>query len=207
MKIFKWALFAILAIGVGLYPILYLIVQARMGFLQSKPDELLESNLWYGAFYQHIFFGGIALLIGWSQFSTRIRTYNLNTHRMLGKVYVIVSLLSGSAALYLAYHATGGIISSLGFGMLGTFWLITTMKAYLFIRNRQINEHQAWMIRSYALTWAAVMLRIYLPLSQIAQLDFMEAYRVIAWLCWVPNILVAEWIIMRMRFPTLLRSN
>lgn len=207
MKIFKWALFAILAIGVGLYPILYLIVQARMGFLQSKPDELLESNLWYGAFYQHIFFGGIALLIGWSQFSTRIRTYYLNTHRMLGKVYVIVCLLSGSAALYLAYHATGGIISSLGFGMLGTFWLITTMKAYLFIRNRQINEHQAWMIRSYALTWAAVMLRIYLPLSQIAQLDFMEAYRVIAWLCWVPNILVAEWIIMRMRFPTLLRSN
>lgn len=164
MKIFKWALFAILAIGVGLYPILYLIVQARMGFLQSKPDELLESNLWYGAFYQHIFFGGIALLIGWSQFSTRIRTYYLNTHRMLGKVYVIVCLLSGSAALYLAYHATGGIISSLGFGMLGTFWLITTMKAYLFIRNRQINEHQAWMIRSYALTWAAVMLRIYLPL-------------------------------------------
>lgn len=207
MKIFKWALFAILAIGVGLYPILYLIVQARMGFLQSKPDELLESNLWYGAFYQHIFFGGIALLIGWSQFSTRIRTYYLNTHRMLGKVYVIVCLLSGSAALYLAYHATGGIISSLGFGMLGTFWLITTMKAYLFIRNRQINEHQAWMIRSYALTWAAVMLRIYLPLSQIAQLDFMEAYRVIAWLCWVPNILVAEWIIMRMRLPTLLRSN
>lgn len=207
MKIFKWALFAILAIGVGLYPILYLIVQARMGFLQSKPDELLQSNLWYGAFYQHIFFGGIALLIGWSQFSTRIRTYYLNTHRMLGKVYVIVCLLSGSAALYLAYHATGGIISSLGFGMLGTFWLITTMKAYLFIRNRQINEHQAWMIRSYALTWAAVMLRIYLPLSQIAQLDFMEAYRVIAWLCWVPNILVAEWIIMRMRFPTLLRSN
>lgn len=207
MKIFKWALFAILAIGVGLYPILYLIVQARMGFLQSKPDELLESNLWYGAFYQHIFFGGIALLIGWSQFSTRIRTYYLNTHRMLGKVYVIVCLLSGSAALYLAYHATGGIISSLGFGMLGTFWLITTMKAYLFIRNRQINEHQAWMIRSYALTWAAVMLRIYLPLSQIAQLDFMEVYRVIAWLCWVPNILVAEWIIMRMRLPTLLRSN
>ncbi|MBL7861271.1 MAG: DUF2306 domain-containing protein [Cyclobacteriaceae bacterium] len=207
MKIFKWALFAILAIGVGLYPILYLIVQARMGFLQSKPDELLESNLWYGAFYQHIFFGGIALLIGWSQFSTRIRTYYLNTHRMLGKVYVIVCLLSGSAALYLAYHATGGIISSLGFGMLGTFWLITTMKAYLFIRNRQINEHQAWMIRSYALTWAAVMLRIYLPLSQIAQLDFMEVYRVIAWLCWVPNILVAEWIIMRMRLPTLLHSN
>lgn len=207
MKTFKWVLFAILAIGVGLYPILYLIVQARIGLLQSKPDELLESNLWYGAFYQHIIFGGIALLIGWSQFSTRIRTHYLTIHRMLGKVYVIVCLLSGSAALYLAYHATGGIISSLGFGMLGTLWLIATTKAYLFIRNRQINEHQAWMIRSYALTWAAVMLRIYLPLSQIAQLDFIEAYRVIAWLCWMPNILVAEWIITRMRLPTFIRSN
>lgn len=207
MKTFKWVLFAILSIGVGLYPILYLITQARIGLLQSKPDELLESNLWYGAFYQHILFGGVALLIGWTQFSARIRNKYLATHRTLGKVYIIVCLLSGSAALFLAYHATGGLIASLGFGMLGALWLFTTTKAYLFIRNRQINEHQAWMIRSYALTWAAVMLRIYLPFSQLAQMDFVEAYRVIAWLCWVPNLLVAEWIISRMHLPGLIRSN
>jgi hypothetical protein len=40
--------------------------------------------------------------------------------------------------------------------------------------------------------FAAVMLRIYIPLSQIAGLDYAEAYPAIAWLCWVPNLLVAQ---------------
>ena len=31
------------------------------------------------------------------------------------------------------------------------------------------------------------------PLFQIAGLSFEEAYPAIAWLCWVPNLLIAEW--------------
>lgn len=201
MKILKWIVFAFLAISVGLYPIIYLLIKARFGLLLSKSDELLASQLWNVAFCQHIIFGGIALLTGWSQFSTKLRNKYLNTHRVLGKVYVTVCLLSGGAALYLAFYATGGWIASLGFGGLAVSWLYTTTKAFLSIRQKQINQHHAWMIRSYALTWAAVMLRIYLPLSQIAQIDFIDAYRVIAWLCWVPNLLTAEWIISRMRLP------
>jgi len=198
MKTFKWILFAFFSIGVGLYPVIYLLIHTKFGLLFTKSDELLASQVWNVAFYQHIFFGGVALLIGWSQFSAKLRQRYLNTHRFIGKVYVIVCLLSGGAALYLAIHATGGWVASLGFGMLAASWLFTTTKAYLSIRQKQIAQHQAWMIRSYALTWAAVMLRIYLPLGQLAQFDFIEAYRVIAWLCWVPNLLVAEWFIKRL---------
>jgi uncharacterized membrane protein len=197
MKTLKWILFAFFSLGVGLYPIIYLLIEGRFGLLESKSDALLASQLWNILFYQHIFFGGVALLIGWSQFSSKLRNKYLRTHRLLGKVYVLVCLLSGGAALYLAFYATGGWIASLGFGGLAVGWLFTTIKAFLAIRQKQIAQHQAWMIRSYALTWAAVMLRIYLPLSQMAQIDFIEAYRVIAWLCWVPNVLVAEWIISR----------
>jgi len=53
------------------------------------------------------------------------------------------------------------------------------------------------MTRSYALTFAAVTLRIYLPLSQVAGIPFEPAYQTIAWLCWVPNLIVAEWLILR----------
>ena len=53
------------------------------------------------------------------------------------------------------------------------------------------------MIRSYALTLAAVTLRIYLPLSQVSQIPFEVAYPIIAYACWVPNILIAEWMIRR----------
>jgi uncharacterized membrane protein len=195
MRIFGWIIFAFFAIGVGLYPIIYLLIDARFGLLGSKSAELLANPIWNGAFYTHIFLGGIALLTGWSQFSTRIRNKNLSIHRTLGKIYVIVCMISGSAGLYISFFATGGWIASWGFGALAVFWLITTSKAYLTIRNGEIDNHKMWMIRSYALTFAAVTLRIWLPLAQVLHFDFIGAYRVIAWLCWVPNILIAQWII------------
>jgi hypothetical protein len=52
------------------------------------------------------------------------------------------------------------------------------------------------MIRNYALAFAAVTLRLYLPFSQaVVQMDFISAYRVISWFCWVPNLVIAEVII------------
>jgi hypothetical protein len=203
MKVFSWIIFAFLAISIGLYPIIYLLIDADFGLLTSKSAELLEKDLWNWAFYLHIFLGGIALLTGWSQFSSRFRKSNLSAHRMLGKIYVTACVLSGGAGLYLAFYATGGWVASLGFGALAVGWLFSTSNAFISIRNREIDKHQQWMIRSYALTFAAVTLRIYLPLSQIAQIDFLEAYRVIAWLCWVPNLLAAEWIIRKLKMATL----
>ena len=48
------------------------------------------------------------------------------------------------------------------------------------------------MVRNFSLTLAAVSLRVWLPLSMMAGIDFVLAYSVIAWLCWVPNLLIAE---------------
>jgi Predicted membrane protein (DUF2306) len=53
-------------------------------------------------------------------------------------------------------------------------------------------NHQRWMTRSFALAFAAVMLRIYLPGSLAAGVDYYDAYPVIAWVCWVPNLIVAQ---------------
>jgi len=202
-----WTIFAFFAIGVGLYPILYLITDAKIGILNSKSDELLKDPLWNWAFFQHIIFGGLALLTGWSQFSKKLRNRNLNFHRTLGKIYISVCMISGIAGLYLAVYATGGMVAKLGFAGLALSWLSSTAIAYSSIRNHKIDKHQAWMIRSYALTFAAVTLRIWLPLSGILQIEFIDAYRVIAWLCWVPNIIFAEWLVSRLKLPSLISSR
>jgi hypothetical protein len=34
-----------------------------------------------------------------------------------------------------------------------------------------------------------------MPVSAAMGIDFLMAYRAIAWLCWIPNLLVAEWMI------------
>ena len=57
----------------------------------------------------------------------------------------------------------------------------------------RITEHRRWMIRSYSLTFAAVTLRVALPLFFIlGGMDYDEASNYVAWISWVPNLLIAE---------------
>jgi uncharacterized membrane protein len=202
LKNLPWIPFAFFAIAIGLYPLTYYLVDMHdKGLFSSKPLALINSIVWHTAFYIHISFGGIAMLTGWTQFSQRLRNRYLNVHRTVGKIYIISLLLSGCAGLYIAFFATGGIISATGFGTLALLWLFTIIKAYASIRRLRIKEHQQWMIRNYALTFAAVTLRIYLPLfmGPAFRVDFILAYHIISWLCWVPNIIVAEIIISRLK--------
>lgn len=53
------------------------------------------------------------------------------------------------------------------------------------------------MTRNYALTFAAVTLRIYMGLFFAVGLDFEEFYPSLAWLCWVPNLILVEWWLLR----------
>ncbi|HEX3933609.1 MAG TPA: DUF2306 domain-containing protein [Puia sp.] len=200
LKQWPWVPFALFAVAVGLYPLLYCFMDlAHQGLLQSKPRELLGTGWYLPVFYLHISCGGLALLIGWTQFSPRLRTRYLRMHRRVGTVYVASVAASSCAGCCLALFATGGLISVMGFGLLAVTWLFTDIMAYTSIRRLDIPRHQEWMIRNYALTFAAVTLRIYLPLSQLLHLNFLTAYPTIAWLCWVPNLLIAQWIISRTR--------
>jgi len=186
-----WFVFVVLAMAVGLYPLLYLLIDREFGLLASKDETLLVNVFWNIGFYGHIFFGGLALLVGWVQFSKKMRNANLKRHRNIGKIYVIAALVSGVCGIYIGFYATGGLISSLGFISLGLIWLFTTSKAYLAVRKGDLSLHQGLMIYSYAACFAAVTLRIWLPLLSLVFGDFVIAYRIVAWLCWVPNIIFA----------------
>ncbi|MGB5666227.1 MAG: DUF2306 domain-containing protein [Maribacter sp.] len=187
----SWVVFVVLAIAVGLYPLTYFLIDREFGLLASKSDELLSNTIWNIGFYGHILFGGLALLIGWIQFSQKLRNANLKRHRNIGKVYIISALISGLSALYIAFFATGGFISSLGFICLGIIWLFTTFRAYIAARKKDFSLHKGFMIYSYAACFAAVTLRIWLPILNIIFEDFVTSYRIVAWLCWVPNIVFA----------------
>lgn len=190
-------MFVALAIAIGLYPSIYFLINREFGLLSSKKPELLNSIFWNIGFYTHIILGGLALLIGWIQFSSKIRARNILLHKQVGKLYMLAVFLSSIAGIYIGFYATGGIISSLGFISLGIVWFYTTLMAYLRIRNKQIEQHQKMMIYSYAACFAAVTLRIWLPILIMIFGDFNKAYMIVAWLCWVPNLLVAKLITSR----------
>jgi uncharacterized membrane protein len=144
--------------------------------------------------YVHVFASVLALALGPFQFSSRLRAKRPALHRWTGRLYLGVGVLVGGlAALYLAPFAFGGPVARLGFGTLAAAWLYTGARAYFSIRGGAVADHRRWMARNYALTLAAVTLRLYIPLSVVAGIEFSAAYAVIAWLCWVPNLAVAEW--------------
>lgn len=184
--------FALLAIAIGLYPIIYFTTDRKFGLLSTKTNELLADVSWNTGFYAHIIGGGLALLIGWIQFRASVRNKYLTLHRGIGKVYVLLSLISAVAGIYIGFYATGGVISSLGFISLGLIWFFTTLEAYRAIRKRRLDRHRTMMTYSYAACFAAVTLRIWLPLLTALFGDFIVAYQTVAWLCWVPNLIVAR---------------
>lgn len=194
-KIFR-VILIILSIAIGLYPSIYFIMEMQGGLLESKSAAILSNTLWNIGFYSHISLGGFALLIGWIQFSKKIRTKYIKFHRWTGRIYVISAIISGIAAVYIGFYATGGIISSLGFISLGLIWLYATTRAYLFARGKQFIQHEKAMYFSYAACFAAVTLRIWLPILISVFGDFIIAYRIVSWLCWIPNILVAYWLVL-----------
>lgn len=174
------------AIGYGVMPLGSLV----------HPDMKAEFVAHPLGVYLHVFAAAVALLLGPFQFSTRLRRARVYLHRWLGRIYLGVGvLIGGLSGLYISQFAFGGLIARLGFATLAVCWLFTGFRAFLAILRKDINEHRAWMVRNFSLAFAAVMLRLYIPVSVIAGVNFEVAYQVIAWLCWVPNLLVAQWII------------
>ena len=162
-----------------------------------KPPELLQNIYWRTGFYSHIIFGGVALLIGWAQFPKRFRTKRIQLHRKIGFVYVVSAIISSLAGIVGGFIASGGIIAQAGFVMLGAIWFYTTLMAFIHIRKKNIAFHEKFMIYSYAICFSAVTLRLWMPFLIAIFGDFVSAYRVVAWLCWIPNLFVAYFIVKR----------
>ncbi|MFV1988847.1 MAG: DUF2306 domain-containing protein [Gemmatimonadota bacterium] len=181
-----------LAVLVGAYALASAFIPgARTPFVES-----LFSEKTFRAF-GHLVAGGTAIVAGAFQFSTRLRARHVTTHRMLGRVYLVAVLVSGTSALLLAPSSSGGISAHFGFGLMAFLWVTTSVVAYVKVRAGDYASHREWMIRSYALCLAAVTLRLYLPVSAVMGIPFEEAYPAIAWLSWVPNLIIAEWFLIR----------
>lgn len=140
----------------------------------------------------HVAGAATALLIAPFQVLPGLRARRPGLHRVMGRIYVAGCLAGGIGGLVLAFGSTAGPIATAGFGLLALAWLATTVQAWRMALARRVAEHRAWMIRSMALTLAAVTLRLYLPFAALGPIPFFDAYRVIAFLCWVPNLLLAE---------------
>ncbi|MER6386113.1 DUF2306 domain-containing protein [Streptomyces sp. NPDC001250] len=166
------------------------------------------------AFYLHITSAGLSLALGPWQFSRRLRSRLPLVHRAVGRIYLAGVAIGSVSALVMSLFSSVGLLGFFGFGSLAVLWGWTAWRGYRAIRGRDIPGHQAWMIRNFALTYAAVTLRSWFGALILAQIPFVhgtdpfpailrEAYAPLPFLCWLPNIVIAEFMIRRRGLPAL----
>jgi len=210
-----------LALLVSAYSIVQYVVLSpkSAGMVQLHLlDAEFPYHRWVNFLYLHAVGSAIALAVGPLLFSARLQARHLRWHRRLGKLYIVSIAVGGGSGIYLAFEALGGVMSQAGFLALDILWLATTYLGYKRIRQKRIEQHREWMLRSYALTFAGVTMRFWvaslgvltIPLENFSQFewlldDFNRVYRLDAWLCWVPNLIFAEWLIRRRRSRALER--
>jgi uncharacterized membrane protein len=193
-----WAILALFAVLNALGALRYLLPHVPF---PSEMDNFIHRRI---ALSLHALGGAIALLAGPLQFVPRFRESNWNRHRLLGWIYCGAVLFGWCASLWIAPNAQTGWIAASGFLALGVAWIVATGLAVRFILRGDAIRHRRWMIRSFALTAAAITLRLYLPLVFVFHWPFSIAYPAIAWLCWIPNALAVELYLRLMPTPSLI---
>lgn len=207
MKKIGWIAMTVLALLISGYAVVqYFVFGADTAeFVMQKLGEQQLKRIWYVMLYAHVAGSVTALLIGPFNLSSSIRNRHRQLHRVMGRIYMAGIWLGGLTGVYLAFEATGGMVSTAGFLGLSLLWLVSSYYAVKTIRVKRTELHRRWMIRNYALTLAAVTLRLWIGLFVFAfgEENFTASYMLIAWLCWVPNLIAAEWYIRRRRpnFP------
>jgi uncharacterized membrane protein len=207
MHLIGYVVLCALSFGVAAYAVVVYGLMPVGSVVHPDMRAVFEGHRF--GIYTHVFASAIALALGPLQFSSRLRRNHASVHHWMGRFYLGAGvLIGGLAGLYMAFHAFGGVIARLGFACLALAWLYSGLRAYLAIRAGDVAVHRAWMVRNFALSFAAVTLRLYMPAAVVTGVGFETAYPFIAWLCWVPNVIAAELLFNRTnRPPTLLKSK
>lgn len=179
----------------------YSSFDADVAFLQIKQTEVHTISLYLFIFYVHVSTAIFTLFAGFTQFNDRILKSRPRIHRMIGKLYVIVVLfLAAPSGFFIGLFANGGFYSKISFVVLSILWFCFTLKAFLAIKKRQVNKHKDFMLRSFALAFSAITLRLWkVILVYLFHPAPMDVYQIIAWLGWIPNLLLIEYFIYKQK--------
>lgn len=101
--------------------------------------------------FLHILPGALFLVLAAVQFMPNIRNRHLRLHRWMGRCLVALGLVIGVSALVMSYKMNiGGPNETAATTLYAIVYLICLVKAYLFIRHKDVARHREWMIRAYA---------------------------------------------------------
>ena len=151
------------------------------------PGRLIRHAGHVPLLYAHIASGATMLLVGAAGLRIGLTRQGFRWHRTIGFIYLTAGSVASVSALIRSFdikHAPG--IST---GALAVTWLVFTAMAWRAVRNRQIEQHREWMIRSYVVAWTFVFCRFY---TRVVPANFQGPEVDMIWLTWVAPVLLAE---------------
>ena len=185
------------ALAVGLVSLRYALPNGP-----HRAPAILGNAFANPALVIHATGAAIALIVGPFQFIRGRDGRRPGWHRLSGPVYVAACLIAAPAGFVLALGTTAGPVAAAGFGLLAVIWFYVNARGLEAVLRGRYAEHGRWMARSFALTFAAVNLRLYLALGGALGLDGAQVYVATAWVSWIPNLLVMEAWLRRRAFTT-----
>lgn len=169
------------------------------------PEQLLANSYAYPFLFVHAGSGMIALLMGPLQFVPKIRERVPRLHRLSGRIYAAACAIGAPAGFLLALGTTAGPVAGVGFAILAVLWALFTVVGIKAAIGGRFDDHRRWMIRSYAMTASAITLRLMMPFAAIVlAAPMLLSYQIIAWACWITNLVVAELYLLRKPLPATL---
>lgn len=183
----------ILAFGTPTVVGLWFVYSFALSYLGTDPSR-------FGIYWPrhewlswHILGGIAALLIGPTQLWLGLNRRAPILHRILGLAYVTAVAISGTAALYLAYHTDFGWVFGMGFAAMASAWMIATTLATIAICRNMVEQHREWMVRSYVVTFAFVTFRILETVFDVARLGtIIDRMSAASWLAWSVPLVITE---------------
>ena len=219
-----WGVMAALAVGIALYsfppylpffPGVERLPLSPAAPIPFVPDvQVIPLNEGFPGIHgliiaAHAVPAGVALLVGPFQFVRPLRRRYLNVHRWLGRVYLLSVALGSVTGLVAGLIAVTGFMAQAGFLLLVALWSYSGWMAYASIRKGQVQMHRVWMIRNFALTTAAIWLRLILVAGGAAfpSLPFEDLYHFAIWGSVLGSLAVAEWFIVQRTLQPLARTR
>ncbi|MBB4932265.1 uncharacterized membrane protein YozB (DUF420 family) [Lipingzhangella halophila] len=187
----------------------YLTLDPSLAKLEPPPGNAL----YYPLLVAHVLFGAVAMVTGCLQVWPWLRRQHRRVHRVSGRVYVFGGVLpAGITALYIGVHTPFGPSVLVSNVWMAVLWLGCTALGWRAVRQRRMDDHRTWMVRSFALTMSIIMTRLLAAPALLILYPRMDTMfggseemlmyvstSINTWLGWTLMLVVAEWFLRRPR--------
>lgn len=146
----------------------------------------------------HVLAGAGFLLLASLQMTRRLRTRTPKTHRVAGRIAILLAWLSGLTGLFFGiWQPLAGLAEQVIVGVVGLFLLTAVSLAFRHIRAGRVDAHREWMLRGTAAALAIASVRLVaIPLDLALTprgVDVTVVFALSLWLGWIVTMVSAEW--------------